>query len=993
MVHLHVHTSGSTLDGACDIPKLVARAKELGMPALGITDHGNMIKTLEFQEECIRQNIKPIIGCEFYIGEPNTKDTFHIMCIAKNNVGLKNLYKLNTYSYIENFYGKPRISYDKLMDHREGLIVTTACIGSEFGQLFLKQDMSGLDNKLEPYVAAFGDDFYLEIQPNAIPEQAQYNKTLIELSRIHGIQLVATCDVHYINKEDFDAHDALLCMQVKKKVQDERRFKFSCNDFYLKSGDEVFAELSRHGIFSNAIRDAIQNTYEISNKCNAKIETGGHFLPRFDNMTEGEMIHELASHCNEGYKKRYKVYDKDKVNRIAYELSVIKEKGYAGYFLIVEDYIRYAKNNGILVGAGRGSAAGSVVAYLLGITNVDPFKYGLLFERFLNPDRNSPPDIDSDFDYEKRNEVVAYVKRKYGNDRVANIIAEGTLAPKSVVRKLLSAFDYEQRYINQICKTLEGNEFDTLQEAYDTIPDFQQHMDVIGADKFKMMQTLEGLMSYVGKHAAGVAICDRPIDDYVPCMRDSDTGDLMTQWHKKLLEKVGVYKFDFLGLKTLTILKKTVENIQRNHGVLVDLDNIDFDDPGIYSILNSLDLCGIFQFDAPAGKQTIAQIKPTCFDDIIAAEALCRPGVKEADLYFDNRDDITYDSAIVEEILAPTRGAIVYQEQTMLLMNKLAGWSLGKADAMRKVKDLEEYREQFVNDCKNNNYTERFANDIYDRFDLGYSFNKSHAASYAIISATCAWLKYYYRAEFMSAVMTLEVKGSADKLKEQIKECGKYDINIILPDARISRYDFVPTPNGISLPLTSISSVGDKAVDSIASMFKDGKVYSSFEDFLEKHTKKVLNKRVMVNMIKAGAFDFFDPNRSILLNEYFNYRNEEFTGMTWSKEVQMMFEKETLGMTITSHPLDGYIIAPFDSFPDGEMTTMGIVSEVRKIRDKNDNEMAFVKIENKQDLIECIVFNRTFAANKRVLYNGAILRVRGRKDGDKILVNEIQSVS
>ncbi len=989
MIHLHVHTSGSVLDGACDIKRLVTRAKELGMPAIGISDHGNMIKTLEFQKECIEQGIKPIIGCEFYIGEPGTKDVFHILCIAKNNKGLKNLYKLNTYSYLKNFYSKPRISLEKLQEHKEGLIVTTGCMGSEWGKLLPKHEDLAKEN-LETYRAMFGDDFYVEIQSNSIPEQKIYNTKMVEFATILGIPVVVTSDVHYVKKEDAEAHDVLLCMQVKKKVQDENRFRFNCDDFYLKSESEIYSELVSMGLEPSLVESAIRNTHRIADKCSALIKTGMHLLPKY---SEDEN-YQLALRCNEGYKKRYGKYNKEIVERVQYELDVIRQKGYAGYFLIVEDFINYAKKNNILVGPGRGSAAGSVVAYLLGITNVDPIKHGLLFERFLNPERSSIPDIDSDFDYEHRDRVVAYVKEKYGHDRVANIIAEGTLAPKAVVRKFLSAFDYETRYINRVCKTLDDKKIKNLDEAYATIPEFKEHIDHIGIDKFNMMKTLEGLMSYVGKHAAGIVICNRPIDDVVPCMRDSDTGDLMTQWHKDLLEEVGVYKFDFLGLKTLTILRKTIEQIKKNHGIEINLDEIDLNDPGIYSVLNSLDLCGIFQFDAPAGKQTIERIKPTCFEDIVAAEALCRPGVKEAELYFENRDDLTYESAIVEDILSPTRGAIVYQEQTMLLMNKLAGWSLGKADKMRKVKDLEEYREEFVEGCLRNHYSREFANKIYSRFDLGYSFNKSHAVSYAIISAICAWLKYYYRKEFMAATMTLEVSGDSNKLMEQMRECGKYDINIVLPDVRTSRFDFVTNDNNILLPLTSIKNVGAKAVDSIASMYQNGEVYSTFEDFYNASDKRVLNKRAMINLIKGGAFSHYSQNRNMLIRKYMELRNEEVPVLqTWSREVQMKYEAEVIGMTISCHPLDGYQIPEFATVPDGETTTMGIVKRFRQIKDKNNNDMAFVTIENKTDTIEAILFQHVYSKYRPLLYDGAILRVRGRKDKGKLLVNEIQLVS
>ncbi len=991
MIHLHNHTSGSVLDGSCDIVALVKAAKEQGMTALAITDHGNMIKALEFQQECLKQDIKPIIGCEFYMGEPNTKNKYHIVCLAKDQQGIKNLYKLNTFGYLSNFYSKPRITWEKLVQHSAGLIVLSGCIGSEMGQKYLDRSPGAVETMIR-FREAFGDDFYLEVQPNAIPFQKTYNLFLAQMSSLYHIPLVVTCDVHYVKKEDYTAHDVMLCMQVKKKVEDENRFRFSCNDFFLKSSLEIIDDLTTMGMSQRDIHDAIINTEAIARKCNGLIQTGLNLLPRFEGMSNDEEYSRLATLCSEGYSKRFKTVRQDVIDRVYYELEVIKSKGYSGYFLIVEDFIRYAKEKNILVGPGRGSVAGSMVAYLLGITNIDPIKYGLLFERFLNPDRDSPPDVDSDFDYERRDEVIHYVKEKYGQDKVASIIAEGSLASRAVVRKVMTAYDFEQRYINMVCKTLSDRQFDNLQGAYGTIPEFKTYMDTM-PEKFSIMKTLEGLMSYVGKHAAGIAISDKPIDDNVPCMRDSDTGDMMTQWHKKLLEKVGVYKFDFLGLKTLTILRKTLESIKANHDVVIDLDSIDLADTGIYNVLNSGDLCGVFQFDAPSGKQTINKIKPQTFDDIIAAEALCRPGVRESDLYYENRDDIEYAHPAIQEILEPTRGAIVYQEQTMLLMNKLAGWSLGKGDSMRKVKNLEEYRLGFVEDCNTNGICSDVANDIFNRFSLEYSFNKSHAAAYATVSALCAWLKNYYRTEFMASVMTLEVLGDADKLIEQIRECGKHNINVELPDVRKSRFDFVPSIRSIKFPLSSIASVGGKVVEAIDSMFANSKNYTSFEEFLQMADSRALNKRTIVNLIKAGAFDYLCANRNTMICQYLESRGEDTSSIvTWSREVQRAYEKEMLGISISSSPLDSYIIPSFETYEDGDVTTMGIVKTIKTIMDKNSKAMAFITIESKTDTFESIFFSHIYNKYRLALAEGMIVKLRGRKDGTKLLVNELQTV-
>jgi DNA polymerase-3 subunit alpha len=734
MVHLHLHTSGSVLDGAINIKELVNKVKDMGMTSVGITDHGSMIKLYEFQEECLKENIKPILGCEFYYGEPNTTDVFHLVLLAKDNNGLRNLFRLSSYSFMSNFYSKPRIDRQRLIECHKGLICLTACIGSLTGKLFIAGQKQQAKAVLQDLSDIFSSDLYLEIQPNKIPEQKEYNKFMVEcyhlmydnLIPVGG--LVVTTDAHYINKEDAKAHDVMLCIQTGKKVDDANRMRFSCDDFYIKSEACIARELCCMDIDIEDLESAIENTNKIADKCNAKIERG-EYQPSIG--IENEHI-ELCKHCNEGFNIRVSKGQIDDaveaIKRIKYELQIIKDKGYSGYFLIVEDYIKWAKDKGIYVGAGRGSAAGSMVAYILGITNVNPLKYGLLFERMLNPERNSAPDVDSDFDYERRSEVIDYIKEKYGSDKVASIIAEGQLTAKAVSRKVLTAYGFEMPYINRINKSIPDDLNMTIQKAYDTSQEFKDYM-IKHNEQFNVMLRLQGLTDHISRHAAGIAICNQKIDEVIPCMADSEDKTMFkTQWHKKILEKVGIYKFDILGLKTLSILIKCVENIKKTQGIDIDLDSINVEDKGIYKILNSSDLSGVFQFDAPAGKQTIERIKPTCFNDIIAGEALCRPGVKEAETYISNknlnREQAKYVSSgidIVDEILRETYGAIVYQEQTMLIMNRITGgrWSLGKADSMRKVKDLGVYKTDFVMACSDDGINSDIAQSVYDRFDLG----------------------------------------------------------------------------------------------------------------------------------------------------------------------------------------------------------------------------------------------------------------------------------
>jgi DNA polymerase-3 subunit alpha len=990
MIHLHVHSDGSVFDGEGSVKRIVKRAKELNMPAIALTDHGSMIKNFEFQKQCDKEGIKAIHGCEFYVGEPDTENTYHLICLAKNNTGLKNLYKLNAFAYTKNFYRKPRITFDKLVEHREGLIVLTACTGGELGQAFINYTES-LPQIIRRYQEVFGDDFYLELQPNTIPVQKEYNKALVRFGQQLGVPLVVTTDAHYAYPEDYKAHDVMLAMQVGKKVNDPSRFKFQGTDYYIMDEDEVYEKLLRLGVDRESIARAINNTSHIADKCNARIETGLNLLPSIGVSDE---FRTLCEHVSMGHVERVNRGDcrgdRSEIERVQYELSVIKQKGYAGYFLIVEDFISWAKSQGIYVGVGRGSAGGSMVAYLLGIHNVNPLKYGLLFERFTNPERNSVPDIDSDFCYERREEVIQYVLGKYGHDKVAHIIAEGTMTCKAVCRRVLGTYDYDQKYINQIAKTIPDELNITLKKAYDQSEEFRHYMD-LHREEYEVMLQLEGLMSHISKHAAGIAICSKPIDEVIPCMSDSeDRTMLMSQWHKKIIEEIGIYKFDFLGLKTLTLIRKTVEAVKRNHNIDIDIDKIDLSDPIIYQVLNSGDLSGVFQFDAPAGKQTIEAIKPTCFDDVIAGEALCRPGVKERELYLRNKSGklVIPVHPIIDEILKETYGAIVYQEQTMLIMNRLTGgrWSLGKADSMRKVKNLEDYREDFVASCVANGVDSVLANIVFDRFSMEYAFNKSHATSYAVISVICSYLKGKFYKEFMASLMSIELLGSdgGTNIPIYVKEAKRKGIKIIPPDINTSRTEFFASQDAIEFPLTAIKNVGKKAVEVIMSK----RPFTSLSDFVARVPKSKANKRVVENLVKAGAFDNIDnKNRNILL--------KQFTGeeqLTWSKEIGVRYETELMGISLTGHPLDSYNIVPFTDFPEGTAYLTGIVMEVKKIIDRSGNEMAFVKMENQFECIETIVFARTFSRHKKMLLEGMKLRVSGRKEGNKMLADLLEVI-
>lgn len=981
-VALHNHTDGSVLDGSSNIKKLVKRAKELGMTALGITDHGNMINALVFQEECLNNNINPVLGCEFYMGESESKDKFHIILIAKDQTGLKNLFELNAFAYTENFYSKPRITWEQLRLHHEGLICTTACLGGELAQNFFKSKPA-IDFILS-YEDLFGDDFYLELQANSIPEQTRYNEYIKKMSEGYDIRCIVTTDSHYVNKEDSDVHDTMLCMQTKKKKHDDARFRFSTNDFYIKSELEIKDELI--GLGFAFMFESMVNTIRLASKCTARIDTTKQYLPKLPGVENANK--ELALHCNAGYTRRFAFKDQEVVDRIKYELKVIREKGYSDYFLIVEDFINWAKQNGIYVGGGRGSGCGSEVAYVLGITEIEPLRYGLLFERFLNPERMSQPDIDSDFCYERRGEVIEYVKNKYGKKHVCNIIAKGRLTAKAVCRKVLTAYDFDQRLINQVSKTIPDNVGITLSEAYSNSDEFAAYMDT-NASQYRDMLELEGCIDHVSKHAAGMVICPEPVASIIPCMSDSeDRTMLMSQWDKKEVEKMNLYKFDFLGLKTLTVLKKTIEHIKNTKGIDVYLNDISLEDRRLYDTLNSGMLGGIFQFNAPSGEKIIKDIHPECFEDVIAGEALCRPGVKERDIYIRNKrlvgsgQPLEYEMEVIKEILEPTYGAIVYQEQTMLLMNRMAGWSLGKADKMRKVKDLEEYRIDFVDSCIANCVDGGIANSIYNRFSLEYSFNKSHAVAYAVLTMQTAWLKTYYPEEFMAATLTLELTSGEPAFEVLIKECMQLHVNVLPPDINLSTNEFFPTEGGILFPLNLVKQVGDKTYFEILAH----RPYENLEDFCLHVAKKNCNSRHVKNLIKAGCFgSIMEINRAMMLH----YLDEDVHDV-WDKELCREYELETLGMMLTEHPLKDSIGINWSEVEEDETIRLtGLIKDLKPVRDKHDNEMCFLRIELSNTFIPGVMFSSNFERYKNKMCAGMHTSFIGKKNRDSFIIDKI----
>ncbi|MGL4774516.1 MAG: DNA polymerase III subunit alpha [Clostridium sp.] len=981
-IHLHVHSDGSILDGICNIDLLLDKVEEQGNKSIAITDHGNMIKLFEFYQSAKKRGIKPILGCEFYVSD-NEKGSSHIILLAKNKKGFENLLMLK-YISNDNFYYKPRVKFSDLEKHKDGVICLSACIGNEIAKALTKGEDKAIE-VLKKYKKLYANDFFLEIQSNTLVEQKKYNLFIEKISAICSTSVVVTCDAHYVNKEDFFTHDTALCIGVNKKKNDIKRFKFPSNDFYLQNSDEMLDKLTY--LDENFLKKCILNTHLVANSVDFEFDLETIHAPSFTTLEDEKIL--LAKKCNIGFKKRLeegKIENKaEAVKRISFELNVICSKGYAGYFLIVDDYLNYCRLNNIPTGPGRGSVCGSMIAFILGITEVNPLKYNLLFERFLNPTRNSFPDIDSDFCYEQRDKVIDYIENKYGYDNVCNIMAEGKMTLKAVTRRVLSAYGYEMRVINKISKLMDG--YKTVQEALED----NEISSRIGEQERKDIALLENSLSHTSTHAAGIVICPEPVRKFLPLSKDRDTGKYCSEWHKKHIESLNLIKFDILGLKQLTIFSKSIKylsDFQFNK-----LYNIDFESEAIYEVLKKVEILQtIFQFAGGTAGQVINDMKPDCFEDIMVAESICRPGVKEANLYLKNKKEFMQTGDFfkphywqyVQEILEPTYGAIVYQEQTMLLMNKITGgkWDLGKCDSMRKVKDLEEYREDFLNSSV---IPRDIANEIFDRFSLEYSFNKSHACAYAMLSAQCAYMLHHHPKEFLAGCMTIELTQAEPNLQGLIKIAKSLNIDVLPPDINISNNEFIPVENGIRMPITMIAYVGENATKSII----ENRPYNDFSDFISKVPGKTVNKRTISMLIKAGAFDCFNSNRSIMLENFYEMKKEKVDVLYWCDEAQICFEIEAFGFAFSKHPLDRYINKNINEFEDGNISIIAIINELSPHRDRNGNEMCFLKLENKECSFEGVCFSETFKRFKDKLVPLLPIIIDGKKQGNSVIINKV----
>lgn len=962
--HLHVHTEYSLLDGSNKIGECIAQIRELGMNSVAITDHGVMYGVIDFYKAAQRAGINPILGCEVYVAPGSRFDKeaggggsdryYHLVLLAENNLGYNNLIKIVTKGFSEGYYHRPRVDLEVLQEYHEGIIALSACLAGEVQKNILRGMYSEGKAAALRYQEIFGKgNFFLELQDHGMPEQKQANQALLRMSQETGIDLVATNDVHYTYSEDERPHDMLLCIQTGKKLSDENRMRYAGGQYYIKSEKEM------RELFPYAI-EALENTQKIADRCNVEIEFGVTKLPRYD-VPEGYTPWEyLNMLCREGLKKRYPDFGQELEERLKYELSVIQSMGYVEYFLIVWDFVKYAKDHGIMVGPGRGSAAGSIVSYCLGITTIDPVKYNLLFERFLNPERVSMPDIDIDFCYERRQEVIEYVVRKYGVDCVAQIVTFGTMAARAVIRDVGRVMDLPYAYVDSISKMIpkkiSNEKVVTLKRSLEVNPELKKvyEEDPQVKELVDASMRLEGLPRHASMHAAGVVIGREAIDEYVPLSLASE-GALVTQFTMTTLEELGLLKMDFLGLRTLTVIRDAVNLICENTGKKIDIQTIDYDDKDVLASISTGKTDGIFQLESSGMKSFMKELKPESLEDIIAGIALYRPGPMDfIPQYIKGKNHtgaILYDCPQLEPILSETYGCIVYQEQVMQIVRDLAGYSLGRSDLLRRAMSkkkadvMQKERKSFVYGNEEENVPgciargieEKTANKIYDEMiDFAqYAFNKSHAAAYAVVTYQTAWLKYYYPVEFMAALMTATLNNPA-KVEAYIYSCRQMRIQILPPDINKGAGHFSVDGKNIRYGLSAIKSIGQPVIEQILEERKQNGEFKSLKDFLERMSGKEFNKKTIENFIKSGAFDSLPGTRKQmmiaypgLLDQINRERKSSMSGQMSlfdlvSEELKTEFEvtfpdvgeygtgekyaleKEVLGVYLTGHPMEEY---------------------------------------------------------------------------------------
>ena len=1047
--HLHVHTEYSLLDGSNKIKEYVARVKELGMDSAAITDHGVMYGVIDFYRAAREAGINPILGCEVYVAPGSRFDRevgsgddryYHLVLLAENNQGYSNLMKIVSKAFVEGFYYKPRVDLELLEKYHEGIIALSACLAGEVARYLARGMYEDAKIVALRYQDIFGKgNFFLELQDHGIPEQQTVNQQLLRMHRETGIDLVATNDVHYTMAEDAEPHDVLLCLQTQKKLSDENRMRYEGGQYYVKSPEEMAR------LFPYAL-EALENTHKIAERCHVEIEFGVTKLPKYDvpdGLTSWEYLNKL---CYEGLEQRYHPVTEELKKRLDYELSTIKNMGYVDYFLIVWDFIKYARDNDIMVGPGRGSAAGSLVAYTLGITQLDPIRYDLLFERFLNPERVSMPDIDVDFCFERRQEVIDYVRRKYGDDCVVQIVTFGTLAARGVIRDVGRVLDMPYAQVDTIAKMIPQELNITIDKALGMNPElrkaYEEQDDIHRL--IDLAKRLEGLPRHTSMHAAGVVISQKDVSEYVPLSRAQD-GSIVTQFTMTTLEELGLLKMDFLGLRTLTVIQNAVKMVEKSTGMLLDMQKIDYNDKKVLDSLGTGRTDGVFQLESAGMKSFMKELKPQSLEDVIAGISLYRPGPMDFIPQYirgKNRPDtIRYDCPQMEPILKPTYGCIVYQEQVMQIVRELAGYTLGRSDLVRramskkKASVMAKERQNFVYGnveegvpgCIANGISEEIANKIYDEMTdfAKYAFNKSHAAAYAVVSYQTAYLKYYYPVEFMAALMTSVVE-MPNKVAEYISVCRQMGIRILPPDINHGVYGFSVDNGSIRYALSAIKSIGRPVIEGIVREREEHGEYTSLKTFIERNIDQI-NKRVVENLIKAGALDCLEGNRNQKMTVYtqiidsinqdkkhtmagqlslFDIAPEEDKkefeirmpqAAEYPKEMILTFEKEVLGIYLSGHPLERYrnmmekmISAKTSDFqPDDEtgipevydnqkVIVGGMITDKTIKYTKNNKVMAFLTVEDLVGTVEVVVFPRDYEKCQMFLNEDARLFIQGR---------------
>ena len=1031
-VHLHNHTEYSMLDGAARIPDLIAVAREKGYDALAITDHGAMYGVIPFYKEAVEKGIKPIIGVEAYVTASSRFDrrpakedpNYHLLLLAQDQAGYRNLMRLVTLSFMDGYYYRPRMDKEILREYHHGIIALSACMKGEIAARLLSEDYEGAAGVAREYLSIFGEEgFFLELMDHDLAEEKKINPGLVQLGRELGVGLVATNDLHYVGREDHVHHDVLLCIQTNSTLDQEDRLRFSSDQFYLKDHDEM------RELFQD-IPEALDNAVDIAARCNVEMDFGRYLLPNYQVPAGFDLDGYLESLAWEGLHRLYDQVTPELEERLRYELSVIRDMGFSGYFLIVWDFIKYAKEKGIIVGPGRGSAAGSLVAYSLGITTVDPIRYGLLFERFLNPSRRTLPDIDIDFCYKRRPEVIEYVSRKYGEDRVAQIVTFSTMAAKAAIRDAGRVYNLEYGKVDRLAKMVPDVPNITLDKALETSPELREvyASDELARKIIDTARNLEGITRQDSIHAAGVVIADDELSNYTPLQRRGAEEETVTQYDMDAIQAIGLLKMDFLGLRTLTVISDTLENIQRRQGIRVDMDRIPLDDPKTFELLQRGDTIGVFQLESPGMRSLLQDLRPDCFEDLIAVLALYRPGplrggwVKDFINRRHKRMPVKYPHPDFEPILEETSGIIVYQEQVMRLAVEMAGYTMAEADVLRgvvaksKAEEMKEQKEKFIEGAVKKGYSRRLAEDVFELVGhFGYyGFNKSHSTAYAVISYQTAFLKAHYPLEFMAALIT-SVTGQKDKVPVFVNECRKMGIRILPPDINESFKEFTPVEEGIRFGLSAVRNLGEGAADKIIALRKEGGPFESLLDFCQRVGPGIVNKRALESLIKSGAFDFLGYTRNHLLKVYDRTadlaaekqrllgegqhslfeEDEEDTPAAFpameelSRDLLLAYEKEMLGIYVTDHPLmqvkealGRYVesdISDLAELGDGAVRWIGgIVSKKAQKLTRKGELMANLTLEDLTGRVEVTVFPALYLQHRDILEEDRIVCVRAR---------------